>query len=73
MQGYIKIHRKIQECWLWQDKFSKGQAWIDLLLRANHKDNKIVSNSNNLVSTTATIYDIFRECFLQDVPDYSDL
>ena len=44
MQGYIKIHRKIQECWLWQDKFSKGQAWIDLLLRANHKDNKICIN-----------------------------
>ena len=44
-----------------------------ILHSSDHKDNKIVSNSNNLVSTTATIYDIFRECFLQDIPDYSDL
>lgn len=39
--GWIRLHRKIQNSWLWQEKpFSKGQAWIDLLLSANHKDNK---------------------------------
>ncbi|MBV4423430.1 hypothetical protein [Clostridium tyrobutyricum] len=40
-KGWISVHRKIQYSWLWQEKpFSKGQAWIDLLLSANHKDNK---------------------------------
>jgi hypothetical protein len=35
--GWIKTHRQIREHWLWNDKpFSKGQAWIDLLLQANH-------------------------------------
>jgi hypothetical protein len=41
--GYIKLYRDIQEHWIWQGKpFSKGQAWIDLLMAANHDDNKVV-------------------------------
>ena len=41
--GYIKLYRDIQEHWTWQDKpFSKGQAWIDLLMMANHDENKSV-------------------------------
>lgn len=44
-QGYIKLHRQLQECWLWtEDRFSRGQAWIDLLLMANHKDKKFPMN-----------------------------
>jgi DNA-binding transcriptional regulator YhcF (GntR family) len=40
-KGYIKLHRQIQECWLWnKEKFSMGQAWVDLLLMANHEDKK---------------------------------
>lgn len=40
MKGYIKIHRQLQDNLLWQDKpFSKGQAWIDLLLCTNYKKN----------------------------------
>ena len=39
--GFVSIHRKIQDNWLWSDKpFSKGQAWIDLLLLARWKDEK---------------------------------
>jgi len=39
MAGYIKLYRDIQTHWLWEDKpFSKGQAWIDLLLTANHEE-----------------------------------
>jgi len=39
MRGYIKIDRALLDHWLWTDKpFSKGQAWIDLLALANHKD-----------------------------------
>lgn len=45
-QGYVKIHRKIRECWIWaeDEKFSKCQAWIDLIMSANHKDRKIPFN-----------------------------
>lgn len=43
MSGWISLHRQIQEHWLWQDKpFSKGQAWIDLLLLVNYEDNKFL-------------------------------
>ena len=39
-QGFIVIHRKITENWLWlSEPFSKAQAWIDLLLIANHDNN----------------------------------
>jgi len=41
MEGWVSIHRKIQECWIWMDEpFSRGQAWVDLLLLANHQDKK---------------------------------
>ncbi len=41
MSGWIKIHRDILYHEIWSDKpFSKGQAWIDLILVANHLDNK---------------------------------
>ena len=41
MDGWIKLYRSITENWVWNDKpFSKGQAWIDLIIMANHKDNK---------------------------------
>lgn len=39
--GWIKLHRQIFDCWVWNDKpFSKGQAWVDLLLLANHQKEK---------------------------------
>ena len=41
MDGWVKLHRSIIENWTWSDKpFSKGQAWMDLIIMANHKDNK---------------------------------
>ena len=45
--GYISIHRKIWDNSLWQDTpFSKGQAWIDLLLMANWKEKEVrIGNS----------------------------
>ena len=40
--GWVAVDRKIFEHWLWKDKpFSKGQAWIDILLSVNHEDAKI--------------------------------
>ena len=41
-QGWIPVNRQLQEHWLWEEKpFSPGQAWIDLLMLANHEDKKI--------------------------------
>jgi len=38
-QGYIKLYRSIKKNFLWKDKpFTKGQAWTDILLEANHAD-----------------------------------
>jgi len=40
-KGWISIHRKIQKCWIWNDEpYSKGQAWVDILLSATHDDYK---------------------------------
>lgn len=35
--GFIKLHRQIQDHWLWKngEPFDKRSAWIDLLLLAN--------------------------------------
>lgn len=37
-QGWIKLHRKIQDSALWREKrkFSKLEAWIDILLEVQH-------------------------------------
>lgn len=41
-QGWIPVYRKIQENWMWKEKpFSKGQAWIDLIMLANYEDKKM--------------------------------
>ncbi len=41
-RGYIHVWRAIQDNPLWKAKpFSKGQAWIDLLMMAQHSDDDI--------------------------------
>ena len=41
-QGYIKLWRKIQDSDLWkEEKFTRGQAWVDLIMLANHKPGHI--------------------------------
>jgi hypothetical protein len=38
-RGWVKLYRKLSDNKLWtSEKFSRGQAWIDLLMLANHKD-----------------------------------
>lgn len=42
-KGWISVHRSLQCHWLWDEKpFSKGQAWIDMLMMANHADKKFL-------------------------------
>lgn len=48
--GWVAIHRKLQEHWLWDEKpFSKGHAWIDLILMANHEEKKVVLGNELIV------------------------
>jgi len=44
MNGWVKLHRELTSHWLWEGRFSKGQAWVDLLMLANHKPNKVLLN-----------------------------
>ena len=42
VQGWIKLHRRITENEFWcSEKFTRAQAWIDLLLLCNHKPSTI--------------------------------
>lgn len=43
MAGWIKLHRSIQNHWIWEnEKYLKW--WLDLILLANHQENKILIN-----------------------------
>ncbi len=49
-EGWIKLHRKICNCTLWQDKpYDKARAWIDLLLMVMHKDTTLHIDNENIV------------------------
>ncbi|MDD5487108.1 MAG: hypothetical protein PHW65_06100 [Dehalococcoidales bacterium] len=38
MTGWVSIHRTLSENRFWKEKpFSRGQAWVDMILIANHK------------------------------------
>jgi len=45
-KGWIKLHRKIQDSWIWEEKepYDKRSAWVDLLLSVNHADKKLLFN-----------------------------
>ena len=48
--GWIKLHRKILDCFIWQDKpYDKARAWIDLLLIAMHHDKKMLIDDEVVV------------------------
>ena len=46
MAGWILLHRSIRDHWIWdadKDKeYTKAQAWIDMLFRAEYKITKYV-------------------------------
>lgn len=46
-KGWIKLHRRIRSHWLYQEKrvFSRYEAWLELLMMANHQENKILIDS----------------------------
>lgn len=49
MEGWIKLHRKLLENPLWtSEPFTRGQAWVDLLVLANHKDSFFYKRGNKI-------------------------
>ncbi|MHB8578982.1 MAG: hypothetical protein ACYDA4_03865 [Ignavibacteriaceae bacterium] len=49
MEGWIKLHRQVCENEFWfSERFTKAQAWIDLLLLANHKPNILYIRGNEV-------------------------
>ena len=46
-KGWISIHRKMQEHWLWSEKrtFSNLEAWLDILITVNHTEKKVLLGS----------------------------
>ena len=48
-KGWVRLHRRIEDNPLWlMESFTKGQAWVDLFLNANHKENQISIRGNIL-------------------------
>ena len=63
-EGWAKIYRSLSDHWLWEDKpFSKGQAWIDLLLLVNHSEKKtMIDGRLETVSVGQTITSTRKLC-----------
>lgn len=42
-RGWIKLHRKLRDHWLWDNKEvkSKFEAWIDLIMMASHEERSV--------------------------------
>ena len=60
--GWIKIFREIQNNWVWNEKpFSKGQAWIDLIILAKRKDEKFMSKSHMINGKRGCVYKSIQE------------
>lgn len=48
-RGWIRLYRKISDNKLWvSEPFTRGQAWVDMLLLANHKDGFIYVRGNRV-------------------------
>ena len=41
-QGWVSLNREVLQHWVWDCEFSYGQAWVDLILNANHKPAKVM-------------------------------
>lgn len=55
-QGWICLHRCIQYNSLWEEKpFDRARAWIDLILLANHEDNKTLYQGKIVVFKRGTV------------------
>lgn len=46
--GWIKLHRKIRDNWIWQDA-EKLRAWLDILLMVNREDREVLFNGKIVI------------------------
>ena len=57
VKGSHPIHRKLLNHWIWKKKpFGWGQAWIDLILLANHTDSKAVIEGDIKIIKRGQVY-----------------
>lgn len=51
--GWIKIHRKLQDCFIWTDSepFDRRSAWLDLLLQSEHKEKRLLIKGKTVIIT----------------------
>lgn len=64
-KGWICLHRSITENDLWEDRpFARGQAWIDLILRANHETRKCLFDGSTV--------EVERGSFITSIRKLSD-
>ena len=56
-EGWVKLYRDIMSNWLWEDKpFDRARAWIDLILLANHKDEKFPYKGKIIIGQRGVVY-----------------
>ena len=56
MEGWVKVYRSVLDHWVWNKKpFSKGQAWVDLILLANHQEVKDFSGGMLRIFSKGTV------------------
>lgn len=64
-KGWIKIHRKILDCSIWNSRepFDKRSAWIDILLSASHKDlNLMIGGIDEKIPRGSFMFSIEKLC-----------
>lgn len=55
-KGFILLHRQLEDNWLWlSEPFTKGQAWVDLLILASHSGNTFFIRGNKIELKTGEI------------------
>lgn len=53
--GWIMLHRAIRRNWIWEDG-NKLKWWLDLLLQANHKANKILLGNHLILVERGSLH-----------------
>jgi len=69
MKGYIKIHRKIMESWIYgthrkgknSQPFTFFESWIDLLLQAHFTDGEICYSNHKMLVTRGSLVTSLRD------------
>lgn len=48
--GWVKIYRSLFDNPLWtKEPFTRGQAWVDLIMMVNHEDGEFINHQGNAV------------------------